>query len=166
MSPAMRARSSADQPGGVLDAAVPVAPPRHHPWRRFTRHYFEMAGVMVAGMIVTATIFMYVINLMIERITWEEALIRHPVPALIAVAIGMSVPMIPWMRYRGHSSRSAYEMAAAMALPVIPFICLALFDIVEGAQCGLYCAVTFVAMFLLMLYRRAEYQPGGPHQLA
>lgn len=48
-------------------------------------------------------------------------------------------------------------MAAAMALPVIPFVCPAWFGVVEGAQCNLYCIVGFVAMFALMFYRRAEY---------
>jgi hypothetical protein len=45
----------------------------------------------------------------------------------------MSVPMIPWMLHRGHSKRSAHEMAALMAVLVIPFVCFAVFD-VEGEQ--------------------------------
>ena len=44
-----------------------------------------------------------------------------------------------------------------MALPVVPFVCLAWFGVVEGAQCGLYCAAGFLAMLALMLYRRADY---------
>ncbi|HEX6208036.1 MAG TPA: hypothetical protein VF058_06700, partial [Actinomycetota bacterium] len=93
---------------------------------------------------------------------------RYPAQALLVVAVGMSVPMIPWMRFRGHSTRSSYEMAAAMAVPVIPFVCLALFGVVEGAQCGLYCASGFVAMLGLMLYRRAEYisHGGSPHAVS
>jgi hypothetical protein len=65
--------------------------------------------------------------------------------------------MIPWMRYRGHTKRAAYEMAIVMGVLVVPFVCLALLNIVDGALCGLYCAVGFIAMGALMLYRRADY---------
>ena len=136
---------------------APAPAPRHHPWRHFGRHYAEMAAVMAVGMVAAAALYMTIVNLMVEPISWEEALIRYPVQSLLVVAVGMSLPMIPWMRRRGHSRRSSWEMAAAMALPVIPFACLAWFGVVEGAQCGLYCIVGFVAMLALMLYRRAEY---------
>ncbi len=129
-----------------------------HPGRHLARHYLEMAVVMAIGMFVATFVFMIILNLAVEGdITWEQALLDYPAHALLAVAFGMSVPMIPWMRRRGHSRRSAYEMALVMAVPVIPFVCLALFDIVKGAQCGLYCLTGFVAMLALMLYRRAEY---------
>lgn len=141
---------------GELAASAP-----HHPWRHFMRHLLEMTAVMVVGMFAAAFVFMVVLNLAIDgEITWEQALVYYPVHALLAVAIGMSVPMVPWMRRRGHSRRSAYEMAAVMAVPVIPFVCLALFDVVKGAQCGLYCLIGFLAMPALMIYRRSEYGVG------
>ena len=133
---------------GELAASTP-----HHPWRHFMRHLLEMTAVMVVGMFAAAFVLMVVLNLAIDEITWEQALVYYPVHALLAVAIGMSVPMVPWMRRRGHSRRSAYEMAAVMAVPVIPFVCLALFDVVKGAQCGLYCIIGFLAMPALMFYR-------------
>ena len=137
------------------DVALPVT---LHPWRHFLRHYLEMAVVMALGMFAAAFIFMIILNLAVGRaITWEEALLDYPAHALLAVAIGMSVPMIPWMRHRGHSQRSAYEMAAVMAVPVIPFVCLALFNVVNGAQCGLYCITGYIVMLVVMLFRRAEY---------
>jgi hypothetical protein len=48
-------------------------------------------------------------------------------------------------------------MAAAMVLPVIPFLCLVWFDVTKSAQCGAYCAVTVLTMLALMGYRRSEY---------
>ena len=62
----------------------------------------------------------------------------------------MTVPMVAWMQYRGMGWRNSYEMAAAMVLPVIPFLCFVWFGITENAMCGLYCAVTVVAMLALM----------------
>lgn len=155
MSTALRDHPPSEKQNNMTQG--PVRTSAHHPGRHFLRHFLEMSGVMLVGMLVAAVIFMYFVNLTIERITWEEALIRYPVQSLVVVAIGMSLPMLPWMRYRGHSWRSSYEMAAAMALPVIPFICLALIDIVKGAQCGLYCASAFVAMLVVMLIRPGEY---------
>jgi len=141
----------------ALGTTEPV-PRTHHPWRRFTRHYFEMFVVMWIGMFIAAFVFMTILTLAVAgEVTWEEALVDYPAHALLAIAIGMSVPMIPWMRHRGHTRRSAYEMAAVMAIPVIPFVCLALLNVVDGAQCGLYCLVGILGMFVLMLYRREEY---------
>jgi hypothetical protein len=158
------------EPSVKEDLEVPVDDSRdsspHHPWRHFTRQYLEMAVVMGIGMIATAFVFMVILNAVVNGdVTWKEALLRYPVLALIAVAFGMSVPMIPWMRYRGHAKRSAYEMAALMGLLAVPFICLALFDVVKGSQCGLYCGSGFVAMFALMLYRRPQYA-GNPTAVA
>ena len=135
-----------------------LGPRTHHSWRHFWRHFLEMFGIMLVGMFVAAIVFMTMLNIAVAgEVTWEEALVDYPAHALLAIAFGMSVPMIPWMLHRGHSRRSAYEMAAVMGIPVIPFVCLALFDVVDGAQCGLYCLVGIVAMLALMIYRRDAY---------
>jgi hypothetical protein len=70
---------------------------------------------------------------------------------------GMSIPMVAWMLFRGMGRRNSYEMALAMVLPVIPFLCLVWFGITKSAWCGPYCVSTFVAMYTLMRYRRSEY---------
>jgi hypothetical protein len=80
------------------------------------------------------------------------------------MATGMTVPMVAWMMHRRMGRRNAYEMAAAMILPVIPFLCLVWFDVTKSAQCGAYCLVTVAAMLALMRHRYDEYStkmPGG-----
>jgi flagellar biosynthetic protein FliP len=164
MSIAVREPPSTQDIDMVSDASAIPSPQHEGSWRHFWRHFLEMSLVMGAGMFAFAFLFMVSLNLVVEReITWEEALVNFPEHTLLAVAIGMSLPMIPWMRHRGHSKRSAHEMAAVMAALVIPFVCLALLNVVDGAQCGLYCAAGFIGMFALMLYRRADYlsEPGG-----
>ena len=47
-------------------------------------------------------------------------------------------------------------MAAAMVIPVIPFLCLVWFGVTESALCGGYCALSVAAMLALMYYRRSE----------
>ena len=49
------------------------------------------------------------------------------------------------------------EMAAAMVIPAVPLIFLALLDVISGPICGVYCFTTIVAMVVVMLYRRGDY---------
>ncbi len=126
---------------------------RKHRLSHFWRHYLQMAAVMVVGMIATGAIFLSVVGLK----TWGEVTSQYPTQALVAMAAGMSIPMVAWMLYRGMGRRNSFEMVAAMVLPVIPFLCLVWFGVTESAQCGGYCALTFVTMYALMRFRRSEY---------
>jgi cytochrome bd-type quinol oxidase subunit 2 len=119
----------------------------------FWRHFLEMLAAMAVGMIATGAIFLSIVGLK----TWDEVTIQYPTQALLAMAAGMSIPMVAWMLLRGMGRRNAYEMAAAMILPVVPFLCLVWFGITKSAQCGPYCAATIVAMLVLMRYRRSTY---------
>jgi len=118
-----------------------------------------MLGAMVIGMIATGAIFLSVVGLK----TWGEVTIEYPTLALVAMAVGMTVPMVGWMLYRDMGWRNSYEMTLAMVLPVIPFLCLVWFNVTESAQCGAYCAVTVLAMLALMRYRRSEYEMHHMH---
>jgi hypothetical protein len=116
-----------------------------------------MLGVMAVGMIATVAIFLSIVGLK----TWDEVTVEYPTQALLAMAVGMTAPMVAWMLYRGMGWKNSYEMAGAMVLPVIPFLCLVWFNVTGSAQCGAYCALTVVAMLGLMLYRRSEYMMAG-----
>jgi hypothetical protein len=119
----------------------------------FWRHFLEMLAVMVGGMLATGAIFVWVVGL----VSWDEITSVYPTQALVAMAVGMTAPMVAWMLYRGMGLRNSYEMALAMVLPLILFLCLVWFNVTESAQCGGYCTSTVVAMLLLMRYRRSEY---------
>src|SRR4029453_4416687 len=133
----------------------PITPAAHHKQRisPFWRHFLEMLAAMVVGMIATGAIFLSIVGLK----TWDEVTTQYPTQALLAMAVGMTVPMVAWMLYRGMGWRNSGEMAAVMVLPVIPFLCLVWFEVTTSAQCGAYCALTVVAMLALMGYRRSEY---------
>jgi hypothetical protein len=148
-------RAAVVEPAQQVDrpqARSPEAGRKRH-LSSFWRHFLEMLGAMAVGMIATGAIFISVTGLK----TWDEVTVQYPTPALLAMAAGMSIPMAAWMLYRGMGRRNAYEMAAAMILPVIPFLCLVWFHVGKGAQCGGYCAATIVAMLALMRYRRSQY---------
>jgi hypothetical protein len=142
----VRSDPSADHHG---HASMETQPHVSHLWR----HFLEMLGVMVAGMIVTGALFLSVVGLK----TWDEITLVYPTQALLAMALGMTVPMLAWMLHRGMGWKNSYEMSLAMVLPVIPFLCLVWFHVTASAQCGAYCAVTVFAMLGLMRYRRNEY---------
>jgi hypothetical protein len=123
-----------------------------HLGSRFWRHFAEMFAVMVAGMIASAAIFLTIVQM-----TWDEATSGRPTASLLVIAAGMSIPMAAWMIWRGMGHKNAAEMAAAMVLPVIPFLCLVWFGVTESALCGAYCIVAIVAMLALMVHRRSIY---------
>jgi cytochrome bd-type quinol oxidase subunit 2 len=112
-----------------------------------------MLAAMAVGMLATGATILSNVGLK----TWDEVTIQYPTQALLAMAAGMSIPMVAWMKLRGMGRRNAYEMAAAMILPVVPFLCLVWFDVTKSAQRGGYCAATIVAMLALMHSRRSTY---------
>lgn len=118
----------------------------------FGRHLIEMGLAMMAGMIVSAAIFLTAVGM-----TADEGMREHAVLFVVLQALGMTVAMVAWMRHRRHNWRSSSEMAAAMVVPAVPLICLRLLDVISGPICSLYCLATIVAMVALMLYRRSDY---------
>lgn len=118
----------------------------------FWLHFGQMFAVMVVGMIASAAIFLTIVQM-----TWDEATRERPTASLLVIAAGMSIPMAVWMLYRGMGRKNSAEMAAAMALPGIPFLCLVWFGVTDSALCGPYCISAIVTMLALMLYRRSEY---------
>jgi hypothetical protein len=123
-----------------------------HDAHGFVRHFLEMGVAMMVGMLVSAAIFLTAVGE-----TADEGMREHAVLFVLLQALGMTVAMVAWMRHRRHSWKSSSEMAAAMIAPAVPLICLRLLDVVSGPICGFYCLVTFVAMAVLMLYRRGDY---------
>ena len=150
-----KARTAAAEPAQQVhppQARPPQAGHRRH-LSPFWRHFLEMLGAMAVGMLATGAIFLSITGLK----TWDQVTIQYPTQVLLAMAAGMSLPMVAWMLYRGMGPRNASEMAAAMVLPVVPFLCLVWFHVTTSAQCGGYCAATIVAMLALMGYRRSTY---------
>jgi hypothetical protein len=125
---------------------------KHH-LSPFWRHFLQMLGVMMVGMIGSGAVLLAFVGLK----TWDEVTTQYGTQALIVMAVGMTVPMTAWMLHRGMGWKNSYEMAAVMVIPVIPFLCLVWFGVTQSAQCGPYCAVSILAMLALMFYRRPEY---------
>lgn len=125
----------------------------------FWRHFLEMAAVMLVGMFAAAAILVAASDLG----SWDLVTSEHPTLALLRMAAGMSLPMTAWMLIRGMGRRTSYELAVAMVVPAVPFLCLVWLGITDSALCGPYCVLSFVAMYGLMRYRRDAYAMHAMH---
>lgn len=81
--------------------------------RAFWRHVLEMTGVMILGMMVLGMTFRF-IHLAVFGTGFDEAWHNHTELAVFAMTFNMTLPMVAWMRYRGHAWERCGEMAAAM----------------------------------------------------
>jgi hypothetical protein len=98
--------------------------------------------------------------------SWDE--LQSDVPAAMfgAMALTMVVPMVAWMRFRGHGWRANGEMSLSMVLPTLGAIALLSTDAVEdvGALLLAEHVVMLLAMLGAMLLRPSEYAaPAHPH---
>jgi len=115
------------------------------PTLHFVRHYLEMVVAMLLGMLVLGLPL--------------STLIHAPALELLNMAVTMTVPMVAWMRHRGHGWQPAVEMSAAMFVPTFVAIGLLWRGVVEDEHAAMM--IQHVAMFPLMLVamllRRSEY---------
>jgi hypothetical protein len=122
--------------------------------KTFIRHYVEMLIAMFAGMGVLG-----------GGVAAAGVDVGPPAIALLWMAFTMSVPMVAWMRYRGHGWAASWEMTASMFIPSFAAIGLMWIGLVDehGAMAIQHIGM-FPAMFVAMLLRRDEYS--GHHHVA
>ena len=115
--------------------------------KAFALHYLEMVVVMVVGMEALGA----AVGLVAD--------VNRTGSMLIEMGITMTVPMVAWMRLRGHAWRPCLEMGASMVLPTLGTLALLGAGIVEGAGAlmAILHAVMLPAMLVAMLLRRDEY---------
>ena len=119
---------------------------------RFGLHYAEMVAVMFAGMFVLMAPLGWLFG--VFGTSWSGL---SPAMNDFAMAMTMTVPMIVWMRFRGHAWRPNAEMAASMLIPT--FVVMGLIS--SGAAHGTLMipehAGMLACMLVAMLLRRDEY---------
>ena len=133
----------------IIDRAKPHTRPS---WFHFTRHLVEMFLAMMAGMMVGAYLLTTAVGTSVA-----EARREHAVAWVVVMAFDMTIPMVAVMLYRGHSWRSAGEMAAAMIVPALPIVACQLGHLVSSEVGRAYMPLSMVAMIALIVYRRREY---------
>jgi hypothetical protein len=115
---------------------------------RFTRHYLEMVAAMLVGMVTLYPLWLLV----------DAAWTRGIEVELLEMATAMTVPMVLWMRFRGHGVRPTLEMTLAMYAGFV-----VLFPLLWGgalSEMGVMMTghvLMPVFMLLAMLARHEEY---------
>jgi hypothetical protein len=144
-----------------MTTLTPTAPRRSA--RAFARHYLEMVMAMVLGMVVLGVPAAALLGLF--GVTTAELHDDAPAVALLGMAVTMTVPMVAWMRHRGHGWRASNEMAASMFIPTFAVVGLLAAGIVSdfGAAMGLEHLAMLPAMLVAMLLRLDEYAAGHHH---
>ena len=127
------------------------------PTRHFVRHYVEMVIAMFTGMVVLGLPAGWAMSAM--GTSWDALHTDAPAAMFGGMAVTMIVPMVAWMRFRGHGWRANAEMSLSMVLPTIGAIALLWADVVEdvGALLMAEHVVMLLAMLGVMLLRPAEY---------
>ena len=133
------------------------------PTRHFARHYVEMVIAMFAGMVVLGLPAGW--GLTALGTSWGDLHTDAPAAMFGLMAITMVVPMVAWMRVRGHGWRANGEMSLSMVLPTLGAIALLSADVVEdvGALLAAEHVAMLLAMLVAMLLRASEYT-GHAHQ--
>ena len=131
--------------------------------RRFLRHYAEMIAVMFFGMFVlmapTGVLFSAF------GTSWSRL---SPAMNMFAMALTMTVPMVAWMRYRGHAWRPNMEMAASMLIPTFAVMGVLWAGLASSGALMVPEHVGMLGcMLVAMLLRREEYSCAAhPHRHA
>jgi hypothetical protein len=132
---------------------------------RFVRHALEMTVAMMLGMSILGAAFRE-IHLVLFGAGFDNAWHSHTELAVFAMTFNMTLPMVLWMRHRGHEWQRCGEMAAAMFF--LAFGLLVLFWL--GALSAhvvlpLEMALMLPSMLLVMLYRVDEYSEPHPAKI-
>ena len=119
---------------------------------RFARHYAEMVGAMYAGMLLIPPLAAALALL-------DVGLRDDPTLRLAVMGVVMTVPMVGWMRFRGHGWAPCADMTAAMVLPTLAVLALLWSDLLAdvGTLLAIEHAAMLPAMLVAMLLRRTEY---------
>jgi hypothetical protein len=132
----------------------------------FIRHYTEMLIAMFLGMAVLGTALAAALAPVgIDVGDWRD---DAPALMLLGMAFTMSVPMVAWMRYRGHGWAPAWEMTAAMFVPSVAAIALLWTGAIDdtGTLLAIQHVAMFPAMLGVMLVRLDEYTGHPGHAVA
>lgn len=117
----------------------------------FTRHLLEMLVAMFVGM----GVLYGAIVMLGEPPGYANPLVEYGL-----MGVSMTVPMVAWMRYRGHAWSDGLEMSAAMLVPMFALVLPVALG-VAGSMGEMLMMLSHVAMIggmvVLMLYRRDRY---------
>jgi hypothetical protein len=136
-------------------ATLSINATAHHATSKlaFARHYGEMVLVMFAGMAVFGGLTE--LGLAIAGSSLDELSGGLHISLM---GLWMTVPMVAWMAYRGHTTAQNAEMAGSMIIPTILAAVLTWTGAIDTATgLGIQHLIMLPAMLGVMLWRYDEY---------
>jgi hypothetical protein len=137
-------------------AALPVgaAPSGHTGTKRaFARHFVEMLLAMFLGMLVLGGVAQLAFVVSGGSLYDQSGGLR-----VMLMGVYMTLPMVLWMRYRGHAAARNVEMAASMMVPTIATAALAWAGTLDTAAAfGIQHVIMVPAMLGVMVWRYEHY---------
>jgi hypothetical protein len=125
--------------------------------RAFARHFGEMLMAMLLGMLVLGGFAELAFALFGGSLSDQPGGTQ-----VMLMGFNMTVPMVLWMRHRGHAAARNVEMALSMIVPSLAAAALAWAGVLaSGAALGIQHAVMIPAMLGVMLWRYQDY--AHPH---
>lgn len=147
---------------GVIRSSTTSARDREHRRRTFLRHLAEMIIAMMLGMCILGMAFRGIHTALFGG-GFDAAWRQHTELAVFAMTFNMTLPMVLWMRHRGHTWERCGEMAGAMVLlallVLVPFWAGA---ISSGVVLPLEMGLMLPAMIGVMALRYNEYATHAP----
>ena len=121
--------------------------------RRFLRHFGEMLLAMFAGMLVLGGLAELALAAAGSSVTDAPGAVQ-----VLLMGFHMTVPMVAWMRYRGHERARSAEMAGSMIVPTLIVAAPAAAGVIgAGTALGIQHVVMIPAMLGVMLWRYEHY---------
>jgi hypothetical protein len=125
--------------------------------RAFARHFGEMLLAMLLGMLVLGGLAELAFALSGSSLSDQPGGTQ-----VMLMAFNMTVPMVLWMRHRGHAAARNVEMALSMIVPSVAAAALSWAGAIgTGGALGIQHAVMIPAMLGVMLWRYQDYS--HPH---
>jgi hypothetical protein len=131
--------------------------PARHGGRRGVGSFLGHFGEMFAAMMIGMPLFGMPLRALQGALLGPSS-IAIPELRALGMAISMTVAMIAWMLYRGHSRTSAVEMGAAMILPTVALFPLHWMVVISGGMLiALAHGLMLPSMLAVMVLRRTQY---------
>ncbi|MBA3328257.1 MAG: hypothetical protein H0T43_08145 [Solirubrobacterales bacterium] len=130
---------------------------RSSPALDFLRHYVEMLVAMLLGMVVLGSALAGLLTVVgVDVSDWRTEALEL---LLLGMTFTMTVPMVAWMRHRGHAWARAGEMTAAMFFSSAAAIALLWGGLVEDPDTllGIQHVAMLPGMLAVMLLRFGDY---------
>ena len=113
-------------------------------------HLGEMFLAMMIGMAALDAVFNGILT--VAGISYADAVDDAPTAVALILMFNMTVPMLLWMRVRGHEASEVSEMGVAMVVVGAITVFLLWLSVIDAAAiCGVECGLMLPGMVAAML---------------